>query len=124
MTPEPSTASHLSLADLEGKRLRPPSLWLHDDLPRHVRVKAAIIIESAGITCILGLYSLHRLSFVQEPAGPGGRLLVLRDLLLEACRSVHSLSSAAGLLRIAQMPQWFLRSGWISRDDRTVLDPG
>ena len=79
-----------------------------------------------GITCILGLYSLHRLSFIEEPAGPAGRL-VLRDLLLEARRSVHSLSSAAGLLRIAQMPQWFLRSGWISRsveDDRTERDPG
>jgi hypothetical protein len=35
----------------------------------------------------------------------------LRDLLLEARRSVHSLSSAAGLLRVSQMPQWFLRSG-------------
>ncbi|MGA7325516.1 MAG: hypothetical protein WBX25_13755, partial [Rhodomicrobium sp.] len=56
-----------------------------------------------GITCILGLYSLYRLSFVEEPAGR----LVLRDLLLEARRSAHSLSSAAGLLRIAQMPQWF-----------------
>jgi MFS family permease len=74
-----------------------------------------------GITCILGLYSLHRLSFVEEPAGTADRL-VLRDLLLEARRSVHSLSSAAGLLRIAQVPQWFLRSGLISRssgDDRT-----
>jgi len=77
-----------------------------------------------GITCILGLYSLHRLSFIEEPAGPAGRLLVLRDLLLEARRSVHSLSSAAGLLRVAQMPQWFLRSGWISHDDRTERDPG
>ncbi len=79
-----------------------------------------------GMTCILGLYSLHRLSFVEEPPGPAGRL-VLRDLLLEGRRSVHSLSSAAGLSRIAQMPQWFLRSGWISRsieDDRTERDPG
>jgi len=30
-------------------------------------------------------------------------------------------------LRIAQMPQWFLRSGWIKRsveDGRTERDPG
>jgi MFS family permease len=64
-----------------------------------------------GITCLLGLYSLHRLTFIEEPAGPAGRQLVLRDLLLEARRSVHSLSSAAGLLRVSQMPQWFLRAG-------------
>ena len=63
-----------------------------------------------GITCILGLYSLHRLSFVEEPAGTAGKVL-LRDLLLEAQRSVRSLSSAAGLVRIAQIPQRFLRSG-------------
>jgi MFS family permease len=67
-----------------------------------------------GITCILGLYSLRRLSFIEEPVGAAGRL-VLRDLLFEARRSVRSLSSAAGLVRIAQMPQWFLRSGWINR---------
>jgi MFS family permease len=58
-----------------------------------------------GITCLLGLYSLHRLSFVQEPSGTTDRL-VLRELLLEARRwSVHSLSSAAGLLRIVRPPE-------------------
>jgi MFS family permease len=57
-----------------------------------------------AITCILGLYSLHRLSFVQEPSGTTDRL-VLRELLLEAGRwSVHSLSSAAGLLRVVRLP--------------------
>ena len=60
-----------------------------------------------AITCILGLYSLHRLSFVQEPSGTTDRL-ALRELLLEARRwSVHSLSSAAGLLRIVRLPEWF-----------------
>ncbi len=60
-----------------------------------------------GITCVLGLYSLHRLSFVQEPSGTSDRL-VLRELLLEARRwSAHSLSSAAGLLRIVRLPEWF-----------------
>jgi MFS family permease len=61
-----------------------------------------------GIAFILGLYSLYRLSLVEEPSGTTDRLL-LRDLLLEARRSVHSLSSAAGLLRVVRVPQWFSR---------------
>jgi MFS family permease len=61
-----------------------------------------------GIAFLLGLYSLHRLSFVEEPSGTTDRL-VLRELLLEARRSVHSLSSAAGLLRVVRLPQWFTR---------------
>ena len=60
-----------------------------------------------GITCVLGLYALHRLSFVEEPSGTTDRL-ALRDLLLEAGRwSAHSLSSAAGLLRIVRLPERF-----------------
>ena len=51
----------------------------------------------------VGLYSLHRLSFVQETGGPTDPLLV-RHLLLEARRSIHSLSSAAGLLRVVRAP--------------------
>jgi len=35
-----------------------------------------------GIAFLLGLYSLHHLSFVKEPSGTTDRL-VLRDLLLE-----------------------------------------
>jgi MFS family permease len=63
-----------------------------------------------AITCVLGLYSLHRLSFVEEPSGTADRL-ALRDLLLEAGRwSAHSLSSAAGLLRVVRLPEWFGRS--------------
>jgi MFS family permease len=63
-----------------------------------------------GITCVLGLYSLHRLSFVEEPSGTADRL-ALRDLLLEAGRwSAHSLSSAAGLLRVVRLPEWIGRS--------------
>jgi hypothetical protein len=62
-----------------------------------------------GIACLIGLYSLHRLSFVEEPSGTTDRL-VLRHLLLEARRSVHSLSSAAGLLRVVRLPQWFSRA--------------
>ena len=63
-----------------------------------------------GIACILGLYSLHRLSLVQEPSGTTDRL-VFRDFLLEARRSIHSLSSAAGLLRIVRWPQWSQANG-------------
>ena len=58
-----------------------------------------------AMACILGLYSLHRLSFVEEPSGATKRL-VFWDVLLEARRSVHSLSSAAGLLRVVRLPQW------------------
>jgi MFS family permease len=61
-----------------------------------------------GIACLLGLYSLHRLTFVEEPSGSSDKLM-LRHLLLEARRSAHSLSSAAGLLRVVRLPQWFLR---------------
>jgi len=54
---------------------------------------------------ILGIYSLHRLSFVQEQAGTSDPLL-LRDLAVEARRSLRSLSSAAGLLRIVRLRLW------------------
>ncbi len=61
-----------------------------------------------GLACVVGFYSLHRLSFVQETGGTTDPLLV-RHLLLEARRSIHSLSSAAGLLRVVRMPTWFVR---------------
>ncbi|MDR3531337.1 MAG: MFS transporter [Rhodopila sp.] len=61
-----------------------------------------------GLTSLVGLYSLHRLSFVQETAGTTDPLLV-RHLLLEARRSIHSLSSAAGLLRVVRVPSWLMR---------------
>ena len=61
-----------------------------------------------GIASIVGLYSLHRLSFVQEIAGTTDPLL-LRHLLTEARRSVQSLSSAAGLLRVVRVPPWLMR---------------
>ncbi|WP_178133862.1 MFS transporter [Vineibacter terrae] len=61
-----------------------------------------------GLACVAGLYSLHRLTFVQETAGSTDPL-VLRHLLLEARRSMHSLSSAAGLLRIVRGPLSLLR---------------
>jgi MFS family permease len=66
-----------------------------------------------GIASVLGLYSLHRLTLMEEPSGTTDRLM-LRHLLLEARRSAHSLSSAAGLLRIVRFPQWFGRSPMVS----------
>ena len=60
-----------------------------------------------GLAFMVGLYSLHRLSFVQEASGTTDPLLV-RDLLLEARRSIQSLSSAAGLLRVGRLPPWLL----------------
>jgi MFS family permease len=61
-----------------------------------------------GLAFVLGLYSMHRLSFVEE-AGRTSDHVVLRHLLLEVRRSAQSLSSAAGLLRIVRMPMEFLR---------------
>ena len=60
-----------------------------------------------GLAFVVGLYSLHRLSFVQETTGTANPLLV-RDFLLEARRSIHSLSSAAGLLRVGRLPPWLV----------------
>jgi MFS family permease len=61
-----------------------------------------------GLSCLVGLYALYRLSFVREISGTGEQLQT-RDLLLEARRSIHSLSSAAGLLRVVRLPPRFLR---------------
>ena len=69
-----------------------------------------------GLAFVVGLYSLHRLSFVQETSGTTDPLLV-RDLLLEARRSIHSLSSAAGLLPCGP----FVRPGSWRRDRRCGL---
>jgi hypothetical protein len=60
-----------------------------------------------GLACVLGLYSMHRLSFVEE-TGQTSDHVVLRHLLLEVRRSPQSLSSAAGLLRIVRLPLEFL----------------
>ena len=61
-----------------------------------------------GLACVVGLYSLHRLSFVQETAGSADKLVV-GDLLLVARRSIQSLSSAAGLLRVVLPQSWLMR---------------
>jgi MFS family permease len=61
-----------------------------------------------GVAFVLGLYSMHRLSFVEE-TGRTSDHVVLRHLLLEVRRSVQSLSSAAGLLRIVKLPIEYLR---------------
>jgi MFS family permease len=61
------------------------------------------------IASFLGLYSLHRMAMIEEGSGEADRLLV-REFLLEARRSMHSLSTAAGLLRIARAPFSFVRT--------------
>jgi len=58
-----------------------------------------------GLACVLGLYSMHRLSFVEE-TGRTSDHVALRHLLLEVRRSVQSLSRAASLLRIVRLPQY------------------
>ena len=66
-----------------------------------------------GLAFLVGLVSLHRLSFVQEAVGTVNPLL-MRDLLLEARQAVRGLSSVAGLLRISRVPPW------LARTDRSV----
>ena len=61
-----------------------------------------------AIAFLVGLFSLHRLSFVQEASGSADPLLV-RDLLLEARRAVRGMSSVAGLVRIGRVPAWLMR---------------
>jgi hypothetical protein len=68
--------------------------------------RAFLVGAAAGSLAVAAL----RLSFVQEPSGTTDRL-VFQDLLLEARRSIHSLSSAAGLLRIVRWPQWSQANG-------------
>jgi MFS family permease len=58
-----------------------------------------------GLACGLGLYSMHRLSFVEE-TGRTSDHVALRHLLLEVRRSVQNLSRAASLLRIVRLPQY------------------
>ncbi len=61
-----------------------------------------------GLSAMVGLFSLHRLSFVNEAAGTTDPLQV-RHLLIEARRSVQGISSAAGLLRVVRVPSWLIR---------------
>ena len=55
-----------------------------------------------ALACVLGLYSMHRLSFVEE-TGRTSDHVPLRHLLLEVRRSVQSLSSAASLFALAAL---------------------
>jgi hypothetical protein len=61
-----------------------------------------------AIAWLVGLSSLRGLSRIKEGTGTPDRLL-LRDLLFETRRSIQSLSSAAGLLRVVRTPFSFLR---------------
>jgi MFS family permease len=61
-----------------------------------------------AIACLVALSSLRGLSRIKEGTGASDRLL-FRDLFLETRRSIHSLSSAAGLLRVVRTPFSFLR---------------
>jgi MFS family permease len=58
-----------------------------------------------GIAFVVGLFSLHRLSLVQETARTINPLL-MRDLLFEARNAVRGVSSIAGIVRIGRVPFW------------------
>jgi hypothetical protein len=74
-----------------------------------------------GLAFVVGLFSLHRLCFVRETAGTTDKLLV-RDLLIEARRSIQSLSSAAGLPRVVLPQSWLVppRSGKLPAIGRVI----
>ena len=55
-----------------------------------------------GIAFVVGLFSLHRLSLVQESARTINPLL-MRDLLFEARNAVRGISSIAGVVRIGRV---------------------
>jgi MFS family permease len=80
-----------------------------------------------AIASLLGLYSIHRMTMIEEGSGQADRML-LSEFLLEARRSMHSLSSAAGLLRMARAPFSFLRGASASsadpRRDAASREPG
>ena len=61
-----------------------------------------------GLAFVVRLFSLHRLSFLQDTPGTTDKLLV-RDLLLEARRSIQTLPTAAGLLRVVLPQSWLVR---------------
>jgi MFS family permease len=67
--------------------------------PLHLRHWEFFFILAAA----LGLHALHALSLVQEGEGAGGRVQV-RDLVMEAARTVRSLSSVAGLRAAGAFP--------------------
>jgi MFS family permease len=73
-----------------------------------------------ALACVLGLYSLRRLSFVHEQSATSDPLL-LRDLVEEARRSIRSLSSAAGLLRVVRLPIRFRAAAKTTAQDHPAL---
>ena len=75
-----------------------------------------------GIAFVLGLLALHQLSFVEEAAGTSSRLM-MRDIMLEARRSLRGLSSVAGLLRIARVPPWIGRPPRVKMERAGVARP-
>jgi MFS family permease len=55
------------------------------------------------IAVVIGLYSIHRLSMVKE-VGEVKEKIVIRELLAESWMKVRSLSTAAGLRQMLQIP--------------------
>ncbi len=60
-----------------------------------------------ALAAVLGLYSLHRLTAVEEVGAVDDRV-VWQHVFMEMRRSVHGLSSAAGLARLVRFPVAFL----------------
>ena len=60
------------------------------------------------LATILGLYSLHRLTLIEE-VGAVSERVVLNEMKLEANRIVRNLSTVAGLRSLASFPITLLR---------------
>lgn len=86
--------------------------------------KADVMVETLAfrhwdffffLAFVIGLYSIHRLALVNE-VGEAKRAVILKHLFFETRRSIHSLSSVAGLSRIVRLPLDAL--GYAMRDKR------
>ncbi len=76
-----------------------------------------------GLAFLVGLFSLHWLSFVQEPTRTINPLL-MRDLLLEARNAVRGISSVAGLVRVGRLAPWLaLRTEKVAARTGTDIPP-
>ncbi|MBF0288547.1 MAG: MFS transporter [SAR324 cluster bacterium] len=74
------------------------------------------------IAFIMGLYSLHRLSLVNEVGTATAEDEVLLEMLYEVRREVRDLSSAAGIRQMVEFPFSILKQ-WKQKNNLSETDP-
>ena len=83
------------------------SLVLHWTAPDGERNIPALFLEGWDfffvLAAVIGLFSLHRLSLVQE-SGQQEQALVLHDVMAETRRTIRSFSTVAGLKAMTELP--------------------